>query len=93
MTGKLWPLVEVVALLLAPVEREALLGDLLETGEAGWQGVLAVLGLVVRRQRLQWSFHFSPRSLKPAFYFTYRARSGTPSDWWPSRDLPCPESP
>ena len=49
-----WPLVEVADRLLEPVEREAVLGDLLETDEGGWQGLLEVFGLVIRRQLLHW---------------------------------------
>ena len=49
-----WPWVEVAARLLEPVEREAVLGDLLETDEGGWQGLLEVFGLVIRRQLLHW---------------------------------------
>jgi hypothetical protein len=49
-----WPLVEVAARLLERGEREAVLGDLLETGEGAWRGVLDVLGLVIRRQLLHW---------------------------------------
>ena len=49
-----WPLVEVAARLLERGEREAVLGDLLETGEGAWRGFLDVLGLVIRRQLLHW---------------------------------------
>jgi hypothetical protein len=49
-----WPLVEVAARLLERDEREAVLGDLLETDEGAWQGLLDVLGLVVRRQLSHW---------------------------------------
>jgi hypothetical protein len=48
------PLVEVAARLLERSEREAVLGDLLETGEGAWHGLLDVLGLVIRRQLLHW---------------------------------------
>jgi len=54
MTSTHWPLVEVAARLLERGEREAVLGDLLETGEGAWRGLLDVLGLVVRRQLLHW---------------------------------------
>jgi len=54
MTSTHWPLVEVAARLLERDEREAVLGDLLETGEGAWQGLLDVLGLVVRRQLSNW---------------------------------------
>ena len=55
MTNVQWPsLVEVAALLLERGEREAVLGDLLETGEGTWRGLLDVLGLVIRRQLLHW---------------------------------------
>jgi hypothetical protein len=54
MTSARWPLVEAAARLLERDEREAVLGDLLETGEGAWQGLLEVLGLVVRRQLSHW---------------------------------------
>jgi hypothetical protein len=54
MTGMLWPLMEVAARLLERGEREAVLGDLLETGEGAWRGLPDVLGLVIRRQLLHW---------------------------------------
>jgi hypothetical protein len=50
MTGMPWPLLEVATRLLERDEREVVLGDLLETGEGGWSGLLGVLGLVVRRK-------------------------------------------
>jgi hypothetical protein len=54
MTNRPWALVEVAAGLLERTEREAVLGDLLETGEGSWRGLLDVLGLVIRRQLLHW---------------------------------------
>lgn len=54
MTNLHWRWVEVSARLLKPSEREAVLGDLLETGEGGWRGLLHVLGLVTRRQLSHW---------------------------------------
>jgi len=54
MTSTYWPLLEVAARLLERDEREAVLGDLQETGEGAWRGLLDVLGLVVRRQLLPW---------------------------------------
>ncbi len=36
--------------LLQPFEREAVLGDLVESGESRWRGLFAVLGLWMRRQ-------------------------------------------
>ena len=54
MTSMHWPLVEVAAQLLERSEREAVLGDLLETGEGTWRSLLDVLGLVIRRQLLLW---------------------------------------
>ena len=51
-------LVEVAAQLLAPYEREAVLGDLEEAGENSWRGLLGVLGLVIRRETALWkSWH------------------------------------
>jgi hypothetical protein len=54
MTSTHRPFVELAARLLGRDEREAVLGDLLETGEGAWQGLLEVLGLVVRRQLSHW---------------------------------------
>jgi hypothetical protein len=53
-----WPWA-VAARLLERSEREAVLGDLLETGECTWRGLLGVLGLVIRRQLLHWK-HWQP---------------------------------
>jgi hypothetical protein len=47
-------LVEVAAQLLAPYEREAVLGDLAEAGESAWRSSLGILGLVFRRQAALW---------------------------------------
>jgi len=54
MTGRQRSLVETVAQLLEHHEREAVLGDLAEAGESAWQGLLDVLGLVVRRESAVW---------------------------------------
>jgi len=54
MTNFLWKLVEGLALQLAPAEREAALGDLIETRTSAWRGVLEILGLVMRRQLQLW---------------------------------------
>ncbi len=47
-------MLEIVARLLAPDEREAILGDLTEAGASAWQGILEILGLVVRREAALW---------------------------------------
>jgi hypothetical protein len=49
-----WPLVELTSKLLDQDDREAVLGDLLETNENGWRGFLDVFGLVIRRQADLW---------------------------------------
>jgi hypothetical protein len=54
MSSARWSLVEAAALLLEPGEREAVLGDLAETGVNAWRAVLGVLGLIVRRQVTAW---------------------------------------
>jgi hypothetical protein len=54
MTTISWSVVEVVAGLLEPEEREAVLGDLTEAGESTWQALFDVFGLVIRRQTLVW---------------------------------------
>lgn len=53
MTNRLWSLVEMAARPLESDTRAAVLGDLEETGESAWRGLLDVLELVVRRQ---WQF-------------------------------------
>jgi hypothetical protein len=54
MTGLNWSCVELAARLLQCDEREAVLGDLVESRESTWQGLFGVLGLVIRRQALLW---------------------------------------
>jgi hypothetical protein len=54
MTSVNSSVVQIVARLLERGEREAVLGDLLEAQESAWEGLLGVLGLVVRRQTLLW---------------------------------------
>src|SRR5271154_6185640 len=54
MTRAEWILVDYASRLLAPNEREAVLGDLAEAGDTGWRGLLGVLGLVFRREALLW---------------------------------------
>jgi hypothetical protein len=49
-----WSLAEIATHLLQCDEREAVLGDLSETDESAWRGLLDVLGLVIRRQLLLW---------------------------------------
>jgi hypothetical protein len=43
-------LFDLVSHLLERDERDAVQGDLLESGESPWQSLLAVLGLVIRRE-------------------------------------------
>lgn len=52
MSSASWSLVETASRFLEREEREAVLGDLIESGETAWRGLLAVLGLVARRQAL-----------------------------------------
>jgi hypothetical protein len=54
MNGIDWPLLEFASKLLERNEREVVLGDLLETNESAWQGLLDVFGLVLRRQAALW---------------------------------------
>jgi hypothetical protein len=49
-----WRCVEAAAGLLAPLEREVVLGDLAETDCDVWRGLGDVLGLVARRQLALW---------------------------------------
>jgi hypothetical protein len=54
MTTAAWSVVEVAARSLHPDEREAVMGDLNERDKSAWQGLLDVLGLVLRRQAMLW---------------------------------------
>jgi hypothetical protein len=53
-TGTSSHLVDLVSLLLPPDEREVVQGDLLEGGESVLQSLLAVMGLVIRREAALW---------------------------------------
>ena len=59
MTRICWWLVDRSSRLLEPDEREAVRGDLAESGETGGQALRGVLGLVVRRQVALWK-HWRP---------------------------------
>jgi len=50
-----WPLVELASKLLDRDEREAVIGDLLETNESVWRSFFDVFSLVVRRQAALWT--------------------------------------
>jgi hypothetical protein len=50
-----WMLVESLAQLLERDEREAVLGDIAETGESTLRAVWNVCGLLLRRQRAHWN--------------------------------------
>jgi hypothetical protein len=47
-------LVDLVSRLLPPDEREIVEGDLLEGGDSAWQSMLAVVGLIIRREAALW---------------------------------------
>lgn len=49
-----WRCIEAAAGLLAPLEREVVLGDLAETDRGVWRGLGDVLGLASRRQLALW---------------------------------------
>jgi len=55
MTRIYWWLVRRMSRVLEPDEREAVLGDFAETGEAAGEALLDLLGLVVRRQAALWT--------------------------------------
>jgi hypothetical protein len=50
-----WRLADILSRMLDPGEREAVRGDLVESGETGSQALSDVLGLVVRRQAVLWT--------------------------------------
>jgi hypothetical protein len=54
MTPIGWRLVNAISELLERDEREAVMGDLVESGESAWQALLCTLGLIIRRQALLW---------------------------------------
>jgi hypothetical protein len=54
VAGAGWRCVEAAAGLLAPLEREVVLGDLAETERGAWRGLGDVLGLAARRQLALW---------------------------------------
>ena len=47
-------LVDTTARVLEPDERDAVLGDFAESGEAGGRALRGLLGLVIRRQAVLW---------------------------------------
>jgi hypothetical protein len=47
-------LAEMATIFLAPKDRDAVMGDLAETGSSGWSALGSVLGLVVRQQMELW---------------------------------------
>jgi hypothetical protein len=55
LTGS-WAWVEAASRMLGRDEREVVLGDLIEAGEGAWPAMLAVLGLVLRREAQVWKF-------------------------------------
>ena len=54
MTSISWSLVDVASQLLGRKEREVVRGDLMEADEGAWQSLLAIFGLVVRREADVW---------------------------------------
>ncbi len=54
MTGICWALMDTLSRMLEPDEREAVCGDLTESGETGARALCGVIGLVVRRQTELW---------------------------------------
>jgi hypothetical protein len=54
ISGMSWRCIEASAGLLAPLEREVVLGDLAETNREDWRGLGDVLSLVVLRQLALW---------------------------------------
>lgn len=67
MNGIAWQLVRLISRLLERDERDAVLGDLLETNVSAWRGFLDVFGLVFRRQAGLWK---DPRPWLAGFVVT-----------------------
>jgi hypothetical protein len=59
MTRVCWRVVDILSLMLRPDERQAVRGDLVESGAPGIGALIDVLGLVVRRQAAPWT-HWPP---------------------------------
>ena len=55
MTQACWHLVEILSRMLNSDERQAVRGDLQESGETSIHALWDVLGLVVRRQAVMWN--------------------------------------
>jgi hypothetical protein len=53
-TGTSSRLMNLVSRLLPPDEREAVQGDLLEGGDTGWESLVGIAGLVIRREMDLW---------------------------------------
>lgn len=54
MSGPCWWLAERVSRLLELKERDAVWGDITESGESGFRALSGLLGLVARRQAALW---------------------------------------
>ena len=54
MSGAGWWLADAASQLLEPRERDAVRGDLIESGSSGWRALREILGLVARRQGAFW---------------------------------------
>ena len=87
-----WRLVDLASCLLERNEREAVLGDLIETRELPGPAVMGVLGLVLRRQADPWK---SWRPWRPGFGValpsSYLLMGASLSVAWSYMRLLCPE--
>jgi len=54
MSAVSWSLVEIASRLLESEERDAVLGDLIESGDSAMRAFFGVIGLAARRQSLAW---------------------------------------
>jgi hypothetical protein len=55
MTGVARSLTQIASGLLEPEARDAVIGDLTETGTTPWRGLVEILGLIVRREAALWT--------------------------------------
>ena len=92
MTGSAWNWIEAASAVLAEPEREAILGDLAESGDGFLSALISVLGLAVRRHLELWA-NWRPWAASiglalPASLFLMGISVAVSSDFLPSVTAP-----